>query len=686
MAKKPAAKPTAKPTAKRDVEAEDLLRFKLLFDPQISPSGQRVVFGVKKVGSQNDYQSQLWIVDLDEGGARPFTSGEKDRQPRWSPDGLQIAFVGTRSERQPQIYSIDARGGEARSLTRFPEGSIGTFCWSPTGEFLAVSFRATSAEWTRQANQRRAETGASEPPKCVDQLWYRLDGDGYFQQQRYALYLVDAQTGEHRLIYNKDRLGEFSFDFSPSGMQLAVTTNRDRRALLRPWKDELLIIDVPSGKVRPLKGVPAGPKDQVRWSPDGEWLAYAGRAGREGIYSVENLELYTHHLKSARTESLTVETDACLLAIPITDTAEADFAPSLQFSRDSKRVLMCIGKQGEMHIASIPVRGGQLLFHTHGPYHYDLGNVARGRDRVALLRQSATSLADVFITATRPVRWTPKRITYANRALFSGLRLARPQSHWVTADDGHKTQVWVLQPPRPRRRKMPAVLEIHGGPHAQYGVDFFHEFQLLAAAGYIVVYGNPRGSKGYGRDHCAAIKGKWGTADWLDVQGILQFMKAHPSIDNRFLGVMGGSYGGYMTNWVCSHCDDFAAAISDRCVSNLISMSGNSDFPLAEDVYFPGNAWDRTDARWAQSPMAHLGQVQTPMLLIHSEGDLRCNIEQSEQVFTALQLRGIPSRFIRYPSSTSHGMSRNGPPDLRLHRLGEILKWWNQYLHLRPVP
>ena len=665
----------------RVIEAEDLLRFELVFDPQISPSGRHAVFGVKKVGSQNNYQTQLHVTDLEGGTSRPFTCGEKDHSPRWSPDGQQIAFVGTRSEQQPQIYLIPAQGGEARALTRFPEGSIGKFCWSPQGQYLAVAFRITAAEWTREAVKQRETTGASEPPKEIDQLWYRLDGDGYFQQQRYGLYLVDIDTGEHQLLYSKDRLGEFTFDFSPSGTKLAITTNRDRRALLRPWKDELAILDLPGGKLTSLKGLPAGPKEQVRWSPDGQWLAFAGREGREGSYSVENLELYIHHLQSGHTQSLTGETDLCLLAVPITDTAEAEFAPSLQFSRDSKRVFMNIGREGAMHIASVPVRGGKVTFHTTGPYHYDLGNVANQRDRVILTRQSGTSLADVFVTTTRPARWSPKRVTDLNGPLFSSLLVAQPESHWVTAADGHRTQIWVLKPPRSRNRKFPAILEIHGGPHAQYGVDFFHEFQLLAAAGYIVVYGNPRGSKGYGRDHCAAIKGDWGSADWLDIQSILKFMKQQPDIDHRYLGVMGGSYGGYMTNWVCGHCDDFTAAISDRCVSNLVSMSGNSDFPLAEDVYFPGNGWDRTEARWAQSPMAHLGQAKTPTLIIHSEGDLRCNIEQSEQVFTALQLRGIPSRFVRYPRSTSHGMSRNGPPDLRLHRLGEILSWWKKYLH-----
>jgi dipeptidyl aminopeptidase/acylaminoacyl peptidase len=211
-------------------------------------------------------------------------------------------------------------------------------------------------------------------------------------------------------------------------------------------------------------------------------------------------------------------------------------------------------------------------------------------------------------------------------------------------------------------------------------VAFFHEFQLLAAAGYAVFYSNPRGSKGYGRDHCAAIRGSWGGADWTDMQAVIAFMRSHKSVKAGRMGVMGGSYGGYMTNWIIGHTTEFAGAITDRCVSNLVSMHGSSDYLEPPDIYWEGNAWDRPEALWRSSPLRHLGRASTPTLIIHSEGDLRCNIEQAEQVFAALSLRGVPARFVRYPRSTSHGMSRSGPPDMRLHRLEQIVSWWRKHL------
>ncbi|RYG28536.1 S9 family peptidase, partial [bacterium] len=216
-----------------------------------------------------------------------------------------------------------------------------------------------------------------------------------------------------------------------------------------------------------------------------------------------------------------------------------------------------------------------------------------------------------------------------------------------------------------------------------YGWVFFPEFQTLAAEGYAVVYSNPRGSKGYGEAFCKAIQGDWGNKDWLDIQAVTKWAKAHPAIDPERVGILGGSYGGYMTNWAIGHSREYKAAITDRCVSNLVSMAGNSDFPSNKDGYFKGTAYGDLEAireLWRQSPLSAFEGVTTPTLVIHSEGDLRCNVEQGEEVFSALKLQGVPTRFVRYPRTTSHGMSRSGPNDLRIHRLNEMVAWFAKYL------
>ncbi|MHC5024116.1 MAG: S9 family peptidase [Planctomycetota bacterium] len=675
--------PTRRSRSKRRITPEDLRQFCIVSDPRIAPDGEQIVFVHKQASPKRagEYESNLWITDVDNGRPRQFSSGGRDRLPRWSPDGTRLVFVSGRDKPRQQIYVMEAAGGEARALTRFPEGSIGSVKWSPDGTCLAVSFREQSPQWTEESTKARKEAGASEPPRILDHWWYRLDGDGYFDGQRYHLYLVDAETGQHRSIYRKDTLGFFTFDFSPDGRELVVATNRHRRAGLGAWNDELLRLTVATGRVRPIPNLPAGPKDAVRWSPNGKWIAYAGRVGEDPTYSTENLELWVCDPRTGRARSLTARTDYCLMAICATDSAEMIFGPAFRWSPDSRRVYMQIGWQGESHVASARPGGGPIRMHTSGARIHALGTIDAKSKRMALTIGSPTKLDEIHVADLAGESMRPRAVTNFNGPLLRGLDLAKPASQWIRSPDGTRVQVWTMLPPgaTPRRR-LPAVLEIHGGPHAQYGAGFFLEFQVLAAAGYAVVYSNPRGSKGYGRDFCAAIRGRWGDADWTDIQAVTEFMKAHPALDSKRLGIMGGSYGGYMTNWAISQTHDFAAAITDRCVSNLLSMSGTSDFMDPPEMYWPGNWWSKPEARWEQSPLRHFGNVRTPTLVIHSEGDLRCNVEQAEQVFATLWIRGVPTRFVRYPRSTSHGLSRAGPPDLRIHRLHQILDWWRQYL------
>ncbi|MHC4304875.1 MAG: S9 family peptidase [Planctomycetota bacterium] len=680
-----------KAAAGRGITPEDLLRYQFVSDPQISPEGRHVVFVQKHVGEKNDYVKNLWLVSRVGtagrnssvwGEPRQFTNGGKDTYPRWSPDGSRIAFIGARDKHKPQVFAMSAEGGEATALTELPEGSIGAMRWSPDGQFIAISFRAQDPQWTQDAKKQREEKGLSDPPRVLDHWWYRLDGDGYFNGQRYQLYLVDAESGEHRVLYTKDTLGFFTFDFSPDSKQLIISSNTERRAGLKPWNDTLLRLNIATGKTTAIPGLPRGPKDSPKWSRDGKWIAYAGREGGvDGTYSTENLELWICDPVKGNGRSLTGGEDYCLMGMPISDTADIAFSPTFDWSPDSKRVYMQIGWHGEQHLASVRPGGGRITFHTKGARVHSFGNVsANGRTAVMAVGAS-TKLDEIHVAELSADRVTTSALTSFNAELLGELELSTPTSHWVKTPDGTKVQVWVLAPLgfKPGR-KYPAVLEIHGGPHAQYGVGFFHEFQVLAAAGYAVFFSNPRGSKGYGRDHCAAIRGSWGAADWTDILAVTEFMKAQPHVDNRRMGVMGGSYGGYMTNWVIGHTNDFKAAITDRCVSNLVSMQGSSDYLEPPGSYWPGNAWDSPEVLWEQSPLKYFGKVKTPTLIIHSEGDLRCNIEQAEQVFAALKLRNVATKLIRYPRSTSHGMSRGGPPDMRVHRLHQILSWWKKYL------
>lgn len=667
---------------KRPITADDLLKIQYLGDPQISPDGRLVMFSMKQVGKKNNYVTNLFSVD--EGGSvTQWTQGEGGAgMGRFSPDGLSIAFVGGRDKPGAQIYVISTQGGEARKLTDLEEGSVGEIRWSPDGKKIAYTFRPSHPEWTEKARKQREEKGLSIPPRMMDNAWYRLDGDGYFLSQRHAIFILDVATGKSKKLYDGGELGSYSFDWSPDSKSLAVAHSAEKNPLYKPDNDQIYIVGM-DGKTRKLPGLPKGTKGSVRWSPDGKWIAYAGDDSEDDPWGVKNSKLFIVSPKGGEPTCLTRKTDYCLAASTLSDTKEAGFDAIVEWAPDSQAVYVQIGWHGGQQLGMAPIAKGGVELLTKGKHAVTVGNVSRDGSKVACLWGDALHLNEAAIYDFESHADAPRVVTNFNKGFHAAIELCEPKEFWVESTAKAKVQGWVMRPTGASKKPRAAVLEVHGGPHAQYGWTFFHEFQLLAANGYVVVYSNPRGSKGYGEKFCDAIRSDWGNKDWDDVKAVTKHMAGLSGVDPKRIGIMGGSYGGYMTNWAVGHSKAYKAAITDRCVSNLVSMAGSSDFPINKNSYFKGIAYgDLKDIEplWKQSPLAYFKNVKTPMLIIHSEGDLRCNVEQGEQVFSALQAEGVPSRFVRYPQTTFHGMSRNGPPDLRLHRLGEILSWWATYL------
>lgn len=670
---------------KRRITPEDLLRIQFVADAQWNPSGDRILFQHKAI-VRNKSASNLATVDLD-GNVRFLTRGEKGAgQGRWIGDGHYVGFQRTDEDGNGQVFLLPADGGESYPLTNLPPGSIGRIEWSPDGTHVALAFRPAAPDRTKAAEKDRESHRLSTPPWVIDDIWYRLDGDGYFGGQRYAIHILrvdDLAKGVATEIgvYRGAPDGIYSFSWAPDSASLVVAHTAETHPFRSKPNDQLYIVQLDGSGTR-VPGLPRGEKSEPRISPDGQWIAYAGDTDEDDPWGTRNTKIYLVPFTGGEPRDLTGHQDFDMQVATLSDTAEAAFNAVLRWRADGSGLYTQVGHQGETQVGFVSVSGGVELL-TAGHHALVFGS-ADPLGRVAVAYSTPTQIPEIAVV--QPELGTgnlvPKLLTDFNHDLMEELHLVAPESVWVESTDGARVHTWILRhedDPTPA----PTCLNVHGGPHTQYGWTFFLEFQVQAAQGYTVAYSNPRGSKGYGEAWCAAIRGDWGNKDWADVEAVTRYLQNHPAVDANRIAIMGGSYGGYMTNWAIGHSKAYKAAITDRCVSNMVSMAGNSDFPFNKDGYFKGVAWGSLeDIRelWRQSPIAYFEGVTTPTLVIHSEGDLRCNVEQGEQVFTALQQQGVPSRFVRYPSTTSHGMSRSGPPDLRLHRLGEYLNWLEKWL------
>lgn len=566
--------------------------------------------------------------------------------------------------------------GEAKAITKLAEGSIGACEVSPDGKWAAYTYRETHPDFTKKAGEARKETGGSDPAIAFETTWYRLDGDSTFGEQRHKLFLLDLTSHESTLISGDSPMGGYSFAWSPDSSQLVFSRSVEADPFVAKPNEQLFIYTV-GGGLKSLPELPKGHKDALKWSPDGRWISLAGNTDQEDIWGTRNTHLYLVKPDSTDFRDLTGHTDYDFDVASLGDAKDAPDGANYFWSADSKTLWTQLGHHGSSVLASVDVASGEVSLKTPEKQCLFLGDSNKATTSVPGILCKDTLLPRLVSVDLTTFAIT--ELASFNDAYEAEVNIIAPTEEWVVSPDGTKVHTWII---KPEGSVMPGILEVHGGPHTQYAFTMFHEFQVLAAQGYVVVYSNPRGSKGYGEAHCAAIRGDWGNADWIDVKSVSDWMDSQPYIDSRRIGIMGGSYGGYMTNWAIGHSDQYRAAITDRCVSNLVSMSGNSDFPVNRDEYFRGTAWgDLNDIAelWKQSPISHFVGVKTPTLIIHSEGDLRCNIEQSEQVFIALKMQGVETRFVRYPKSTSHGMSRTGPADLKMHRLNEIISWWKRF-------
>lgn len=662
------------------ITAQDLYRFRMPTDCQISPDGTQIVHGLKWIEKKTQKKyTNLWITQTSAGSAKPFTQGKHtDSSPRWSPDGSTIAFTSNRDdEKQSQIYLIPVDGGEARKLTDL-QGEIGEFHWSPDGKQILLQFRKTDAEeLERQQDEAKKKLGVVA--RHFDRVFFKLDEQGYLPKERWHLWIVNASTGKARQLTEHAIYDELTPTWSPDGKQIAYVSNHAKDPDMDPDNMDLFILSLPTGKSRRIP-TPVGPKFHPVYAPDGKWIAYYGVEGKGTWWS--NIRLFVVPANGKGTaRDLTGRFDVEVDAGTINDLPEGMRMMPTVWSPDSQRLYFQISKEGNTHLMRIDIDSDD---------HSSMEPVVDGEGAVGVwtLDGKQEKLAFLWGDFYDPAQIFVKNIVTGKtkqRSNFNSwlkkLDLGTLEETWIKGKGKHQLQGWILKPPGfSSRKKYPTILEIHGGPMLQYGRLFMHEFYFLAAAGYVVTFTNPRGSKGYGEAFCKPINGNWGGPDYEDMMTWTDYVTKQPYVDTARMGVTGGSYGGYMTNWIIGHTHRFKAAVTQRSVSNMISMYGSSDFNwFFESELGDVPPWENVELYWQQSPMKYMGNAKTPTLVIHSENDLRCAIEQGEQVFVALKRLGVPTEMVRFPDEP-HGLSRSGRTDRRIVRLQHILRWFDQYL------
>lgn len=663
---------------RRKITAEDLYRFQLVTDVRLAPHGEEVVYALHRVDAKTEEKyANLWMVNTRTAKSRPFTQGDqKDLAPRWSPDGTQIAFLSNRGnkEKAPQLYLIPAQGGEARQLCDIP-GEIGEFAWSPNGKQLVCQVRKYDEEQiAREKDETKKKLGVVA--RHVDRLFYKLDGSGYLPKERWHIWTVEVRSGKARQLTDHAVYDEINPAWSPDGKWIVFVSNRSPDPDANVDAIDIFVIPAQGGEMRKIE-TPIGEKGMPSVSPDGKWIAYYAMEG-EGLW-YKNQGLWVVPFDgSAPARNLTEKYDLHVSPGTINDMGQPELMPPT-WSADSQRLYFPVTFHGSALLMSIDLQGNNLETvigegGVVGSFNFD-----QNQKRMAYFYGKIDDPVQIYLLdmATKKSRC----LTQINRALLRTLDLGEIETKWIKGKDGNDIQGWILKPPGfDPTKKYPSILEIHGGPLTQYGYFFMHEFYFLAAHGYVVHFCNPRGGRGYGEEHAKAIWGAWGTVDYDDLMSWTDAIAALPYIDRERMGVTGGSYGGYMTVWIIGHTRRFKAAVTQRCVSNFISMWGSSDYNWTfQQALEAGAPFEDFEKYWERSPIKYIGNARTPTLVIHNENDLRCPIEQGEQVFVALKRLGVETEMVRFPNEF-HGLSRTGRTDRRIVRLKHILRWFDRYL------
>ncbi len=639
---------------------EDVYELTGVADPRLSPDGRTVAFVVWRMDREaNEYKGNVWLAPVDGSGPpRQLTFGSRrDADPRWSPDGTMLAFTSNRVGDAMQLHVIPVSGGgEARKLTDLKE-DVKHVAWSPDGSRISFDSRVRADYYDEEDEKKR-------PPRRITRLFYKLDNEGWTADRPSHLFVVPADGSGEPTQLTSGEWQDSKPAWSPDGKRLAFVSGRHQDWDIVPAED-VYVMDADGGEPSVLTGTDGlcgGPS----WSPDGSRIAFLYTPGlfddpRHGQVAV---------IPAAGGMQKLLSTDL--------DRNCSSYPELREPVWDGDDLLFVAEDSGNSHVYRVPADGsGRPKMVVGGD------QVLAGFDAVlgtiVTSATTPTSLAELFAG--------DRQLTEVGKPFAAGRELRAPEQFTAISTDGTEVEAWIMRPAGFQKgKKYPLLLNIHGGPFTQYGNKFFDEFQVYAGAGYAVVYSNPRGSSGYSEAWGRAIKGPveggpgWGTVDYEDVMAVVdEALKRFEFVDADRLGVMGGSYGGYMTSWIVGHTDRFQVGISERAVNDVLGEGGSSDIAIWWKAVTGAHYWEEPEAMRKLSPATYAKDITTPLLIIHSENDLRCPVGQGEDLFTRLRAMKREVEFVRFPAE-GHELSRSGSPFHRVMRFEIILDWLGRYL------
>jgi dipeptidyl aminopeptidase/acylaminoacyl peptidase len=682
---------------RRPITETDLMKFRWIADPRISPDGRDIAYVLVTVDENEDrYSSAIWTVATSgDAPPRPLTGGPQDSAPRWSPDGGTLAFLRGKEKDPPQIYLLAMTGGEPRKLTDLPKGAS-PGVWSPNGKTLVFTSKTTQADLVEQ-KERAAHAGGDAAARSkkkpeirvVTRARYRDDTEGVFdptaREHIWTVSAMAAATGA--TVARQITTGGYDEQapiWSADGSQIYFVSDRVYESYYERGSANLYAVPAAGGAVKAVLDID-GPIARVAPSPDGKAFAFIGsiNADPEPSYTESDLLVF----RGGKTENLTAAHDGDVGNTTIGDQrpprGNAPPSPPL-WTPDGNALIFATSERGRSNLMRLDLASGKREPITTGDHAVLSHSATPDMARLALTIEDGTHLTELYVLDTASTRLT--RLTHENDALLEGLQLSQPERIVYKSFDGRSIEAWVVKPPGfDAKKKYPLILNIHGGPHAAYGETFFHEFHWMAAKGYVVLAPNPRGSSSYGREFGNSIQYNYPGDDYKDLMAGVDELLRRGYVDAKRLGVTGGSGGGLLTNWTIGQTGRFGAAVSQRSISDWAAFWYATDFTLFTPFWFRKFPFQDPEEYRRRSPITYVERITTPLMLIEGDRDLRTPTDSGGgAIFRALKALRKVAVMVVFPGET-HDLSRSGKPSYRIERLRHIVRWFDKYLLGKPT-